>query len=662
MVIPLFCTILIGCKNDDDPVIPPDPSENQNNLVYYTVDSPSTLPGLFLSITANDGLVTKDTASVELGDKSVFLFKTDSLHYAFLVPVLSPGTYKLNLKKINGANSPEIIISQCKIITNPESVISENLKKYAAYSDSLLVGLPNNYSTMEDVNFMNQLIDQLEENIGLLNSQEKLLLAYEFQNNTELNSFTSKGNIQEPDIFNKLVAALFKAEGAKLKALGSTAAVGLSFAFLIAKPEPVAVVIFIFSILNYQKAIAKAREKYGESFNVIDYAIELFDNTAAKFEAPIRTDKDIVSNNQAIFKKFKLKLRTIRKSDETDLNGSLISNFIKGSYELEDIDAGVMSKFETIKNLLKKYFNKIINSYRPFVSEVLVTAKEDIVDLDSNSISVGNVSDSNIEITTADNGSNGLLLTFKNPSKNILENTDFTYQVKFSQEELSNSVFLIEEATFVPSKIILTTNSITSITATSALCTSNILYPEASLIKERGVCWGTGPKPTILDSKTSDGQGVGAFTSQLQDLLSGTKYYVRAYADTNEETFYGNEVSFVTTSSNSYDELSGTFIGAGFYTNYQGNGDVPYLLTLSFTVDQNGILTGNMGLDSYFQKMTGTTDGTTIAFEWVSPPAAPYKYSGTFSADKKTIEGSGGAGGYYAPDNANGPFKIEKQL
>ncbi len=175
-----------------------------------------------------------------------------------------------------------------------------------------------------------------------------------------------------------------------------------------------------------------------------------------------------------------------------------------------------------------------------------------LVAMNKNALSVENVSDSNIEITAADNGSNGLLLTFKNPSKNIIENTDFTYQLKFSQEQLSNSVFLIEEATFVPSTIILTTNSITSITATSALCTANIIYQETSPIRERGVCWGTGPKPTILDSKTSDGQGVGTFTSNLQGLLSGTKYYVRAYAGTNEEIFYGNEVSFITAFSSQF--------------------------------------------------------------------------------------------------------------
>ena len=68
-----------------------------------------------------------------------------------------------------------------------------------------------------------------------------------------------------------------------------------------------------------------------------------------------------------------------------------------------------------------------------------------------------------------------------------------------------------------------------------------------------------------------------------------------------------------------------------------------------------------MSFDSYNQPITGTTDGNRITFGWISPPAAPFKYSGTFSADKKTIVGSGGAGSYYAPDNANGPFKIEKQ-
>ena len=54
---------------------------------------------------------------------------------------------------------------------------------------------------------------------------------------------------------------------------------------------------------------------------------------------------------------------------------------------------------------------------------------------------------------------------------------------------------------------------------------------------------------TTVNTKTSDGSGGGAFTSNLSTLLGNTKYYVRAYATNNMGTAYGNEISFTTTTN-----------------------------------------------------------------------------------------------------------------
>jgi uncharacterized protein (TIGR02145 family) len=64
------------------------------------------------------------------------------------------------------------------------------------------------------------------------------------------------------------------------------------------------------------------------------------------------------------------------------------------------------------------------------------------------------------------------------------------------------------------------------------------------------VCWSTASGPTIADSKTVDGAGIGSFTSVIKGLTPGTTYYVRAYATNSEGTAYGEEQSF---STNSYD-------------------------------------------------------------------------------------------------------------
>lgn len=88
---------------------------------------------------------------------------------------------------------------------------------------------------------------------------------------------------------------------------------------------------------------------------------------------------------------------------------------------------------------------------------------------------------------------------------------------------------------------------------TSALCGSSIPYQGASAILARGVCWSSNPNPTISDNKTTDGTGMGWFTSNIDNLSINTKYYVRAYATNNSGTVYGNTLSFTINTVNDID-------------------------------------------------------------------------------------------------------------
>jgi len=120
----------------------------------------------------------------------------------------------------------------------------------------------------------------------------------------------------------------------------------------------------------------------------------------------------------------------------------------------------------------------------------------------------------------------------------------------------------------------LTTSSVSSIIATSASCTGEIIKDGNPALTVRGICWGTSQNPTIANSKTSDGTGIGVFTGNLTGLASNTKYYVRAYATNTEGTAYGAELTFTTlpdsvttnlvTAINSTSATSGgTVVGTG---------------------------------------------------------------------------------------------------
>jgi len=89
------------------------------------------------------------------------------------------------------------------------------------------------------------------------------------------------------------------------------------------------------------------------------------------------------------------------------------------------------------------------------------------------------------------------------------------------------------------------TAALSSISATSATCGGTIVWNGGSPVTERGVCWNTAGSPTTSDFRTMDGSGDGSFSSSLQPLSTGSRYYVRAYAANAIGTAYGTERSFV---------------------------------------------------------------------------------------------------------------------
>ena len=95
-----------------------------------------------------------------------------------------------------------------------------------------------------------------------------------------------------------------------------------------------------------------------------------------------------------------------------------------------------------------------------------------------------------------------------------------------------------------------TTNTISSITQTTATGGGNSTNDGGATITSKGVCWSnTTSSPTIINSKTSDGSGIGSFTSSLSGLTANTTYYVRAYATNSAGTSYGPVTSFTTLAS-----------------------------------------------------------------------------------------------------------------
>ena len=110
----------------------------------------------------------------------------------------------------------------------------------------------------------------------------------------------------------------------------------------------------------------------------------------------------------------------------------------------------------------------------------------------------------------------------------------------------------------------ISTYNILNISSNSAYCGGFISYING--ITSRGVCWSTSNNPTIdLTTKTTDGTGIGSFTSSMTGLSPNTTYYVRSYATNGEGTSYGSEMSFTTQSVNNNTGIGITDIDGNTY-------------------------------------------------------------------------------------------------
>jgi uncharacterized protein (TIGR02145 family) len=93
------------------------------------------------------------------------------------------------------------------------------------------------------------------------------------------------------------------------------------------------------------------------------------------------------------------------------------------------------------------------------------------------------------------------------------------------------------------------TVNITSITQTDSKASGIVSSDGGSSITARGFVWSTNPNPIIsLSTKTSDGTGVGTYSSNITGLIPNTKYFIRAYATNSAGTGYGDPVEFATIS------------------------------------------------------------------------------------------------------------------
>lgn len=216
--------------------------------------------------------------------------------------------------------------------------------------------------------------------------------------------------------------------------------------------------------------------------------------------------------------------------------------------------------------------------------------------------------------------------TFTSSLTNLVPNTTYyvrAYATNSVGTAYGSVLSFATVAATIPSGI--STTALSSITQTTASSGGTVSSDGGASIISRGVCWSnTTASPTITNSKTTDGTGIGTFSSSLTGLLPGTTYYVRAYATNSVGTVYGNTRSFTTesatipmgittTSISSITQISAS--SGGSITNDGGatitSKGICWSSTTSNPTISNSNTNNGLGVTSFLSSLTGLLPNTT---------------------------------------------------
>lgn len=139
--------------------------------------------------------------------------------------------------------------------------------------------------------------------------------------------------------------------------------------------------------------------------------------------------------------------------------------------------------------------------------------------------------------------------TFTSDLTGLTESTTYyvrAYATNSKGTAYGNQLTFTTTGTNIP---VVTTKAVTEIALTTAKSGGDISSDGGLAVTAKGICWNTAENPTITNTHTTDGTGTDTFVSSLTGLTEGTTYYVRAYATNSKGTAYGNQVTFLTTSS-----------------------------------------------------------------------------------------------------------------
>ncbi|WP_313101371.1 pectinesterase family protein [Epilithonimonas sp.] len=186
------------------------------------------------------------------------------------------------------------------------------------------------------------------------------------------------------------------------------------------------------------------------------------------------------------------------------------------------------------------------------------------------------------------------------------------------------------------------TTAASLISTTTASSGGTISSNGGGAITASGVVWSTNQNPTTADFKTSENATTGSYTSNLNNLLPATTYYVRSYATNSAGTSYGNEISFTTlanitspsvTTVSQSQVTNKSFVVSGNVTDWGGANvterGIVYSTTANPTLENAVIVSTGNGTGSFSSYAYGVNPSTLYYVRTFATNSAGTSYGST---------------------------------
>ena len=541
----LLMVLFTGCDKESN--------ENPDNNTTQTItpEKSSVVPYEIISLGAKGITLNADTYSGDMGGKEITILKTDTT-LTMMVPDVPAGKHTLSVTINEKVYTTELTVTTLINVSNPDTYINDYLEtasQQVAELESRLAEWGDLFdpdAVEHDMAIVRNYFNEVAQQLGSISPEDKQAAA----NIIAVNRHVIDSLTLSLDILQQNMADLIylKNSGRAIEDLEVKIEIAMN-RFIYSVIKSVANVkhltVLLAGVVIGGPAIALAVGFVVGNiiYNFIElYQVEevLLDYSYSVANVPQAMKSGIIFQNNT---------ETVLAVTSNYSNINL--QHASTGYSLLGGVAEAVNNFADKWNYVMEFLPVPLQMTPPLMSQ-LTQVKTSNARVHANYLQISNIS--NPSVTANINKNDGeLLVTF---STTETEDVNFTFMVEYSNPEIFIGSATVSATLQIGVPAAVYTYDVIVIDGNSAVGGGDVTNEGSTPVTAKGICWSTTQNPTLNDSHTNDGSGIGTFSSNLNGLIPNTKYYVRAYATNSGGTAYGNEVSF-TTSTNPVN-LAGT--------------------------------------------------------------------------------------------------------